>query len=173
MPSGEAGARRAEEFQVEGEKFRTPRRCVPTFCALCFLCGEMILLPFAVPISVHQRSSAVKTFCAFCGSFRQLRRFIAIKLVYPGFGRKVDAANGASFTRRPTAPGWGVPSPLIPCTAMPVPPSSRVRDYGGQGRIGGPETDINQEKKEQSYDHSHRKSSVSHHQRAESHKIST
>jgi hypothetical protein len=48
-----------------------------------------------------------------------------------------------------------------------------MRDEGGQGRISGPETSVNQDQKEQSYDDKHRKSYVSHFQRAESLEINT
>jgi hypothetical protein len=87
-------------------------------------------------------------------------RFIAIKLVSPGFGRKVDLLREHRLLGVRLPPFGAFPLLLFPALQC-------------RGRIGGPETDVNKEQKEQSYDHGHRKNSVSHIQRAESPEINT
>jgi hypothetical protein len=70
-------------------------------------------------------------------------RFILIKLAHPGFGRKVPMLTEHRLPGVRLPPDGAFPLLLFPALQC-------------RSRIGGPETSVKQDQKEQNYDHSHR-----------------
>ena len=73
----------------------------------------------------------------------QPRRFIPIKLAHPGFGCKLPLLTEHRLPGVRLPPDGAFPLLLFPALQC-------------RSRIGGPETSVNKDQKEQSYDHSHR-----------------